>query len=166
MPTIYTEDKVGKAIEDHYVGTQGVLTGSAANQIGYNQYQARQAPAVGGAPARGGGSYQPLGPTRALLDAIPLTLLRSLALVGAIAACHLTFQSGILDVSAFTGMTASGVEWVGLAVIAMVGAFVGYHALQFAIVIVDLCLQLAIVAVMLGAILAVLWLIGRMAGVF
>lgn len=167
MPTIYTEDKLGKAIEDHYVGTQGVLTGSAANTIGYNQYQNNQAqaPTVGSAPARGGGgSYKPLGLTSRLLEAIPVALLRVLALIGAIAAVVLVFEFGLLDLAIFTGMTASAMEWIGLAVAAAVGAFVGYYALQFAIVIVDLCLQLAIVGIMLGAILAVLWLVGRLAG--
>lgn len=60
MPTIYTEDPVGKAVEDHYWGTQGVPTGSVANSIGFAQYQdAQRAQQFASAGPRGSSSGSP-----------------------------------------------------------------------------------------------------------
>jgi hypothetical protein len=53
MPTIYTEDAVGKAVEDHFSGSNGVPINTPAGQLGYAEFQAKQGSAVPTLPDSG-----------------------------------------------------------------------------------------------------------------
>ncbi len=93
MPTIYTEDPVAKAVEDHALGTQGVYTGSVANSIGLNEHQ-RRSNAIGtytyGSTIRvdhsGGPSYELLPFFQTILDAILRWVYLLFAVAGGVAA--------------------------------------------------------------------------------
>lgn len=150
MPTIYTEDKVGKAIEDHYYGTQGVYTGSVANSIGYNEYQNRQrSSTVSAPPVSGSGSGSPAGGV-------------ALLLVGGAVAAGLYWDSWVAGVAAFAGLFAIGfVLWmfftsaIGQMVLYALAVLFWAAAACFGLYIVHAQWGMVGVAWVVGAILAV-----------
>lgn len=157
MPTIYTEDSAARAVEEHYYGTQGVNTGSVANNLGLAEHDRRQRAsprAGGGVSGRGRGPAQPyrrLPLFETLLDAIP----RWLCLITAVAGGML----GYLFVAATP--TAPALPYVA----AGVGAVVGWAILPLAVVLLDFLVKvtwaLLLVAFFIAAAVAMFWGISR-----
>lgn len=161
MPTIYTEDKVGKAIEDHYIGTQGVYTGSAANSIGYAEHQRRNAQSTStpvSSPSTGG-SYELFPFIQNWIDSIPRMVFAILAACCAVAAVVIAFQTNELNVAYFTSLSASGGQWLGLAFVTAVGWSIGWFIIPLLLVLVDLGLKLLYIAAVIAAVLGVGWVV-------
>jgi len=164
MPTIYTEDKVGQTIEDHYVGSPGGYTGGAANSIGYEEYQNRNNRIVNSArvSSSGTGTYELLPAIQILNDSIPRAILGILAICGVMAAIALAFQTEIFYLSQFTTLSASAGQWAGLALMAAIGALVGWSILPLLLVFIDFGLKLLYVTAIGTIILAVAWIVFKL----
>lgn len=152
MPVIYTEDQVGKAVEQHYLGSQGVSTGSGPNAIGLADYDnRRRAEQAFRQTLEDTGQGNPPGCSTAhgeamlplfesMRDAIPVWLRLVLAVVGSIG----TF-------AAFSAAT-SGTAW-GLLTFAA-GGFAGWVMLPLIIVVCDFVVRLTWALLKLALVLA------------
>jgi hypothetical protein len=155
MPTIYTEDQVAKAVEDHYYGTQGVRTGSVANSIGLREYDSQKASRPSGSastdlPGRRDSRSDPmLAPFRSILDAIPWWLYLVLAVIGGM--CGYVVLG-----TAISGASGPFVA-IGL------GAFLGWLILPLTVAVIDFAVRLAWILLkitaFLGGAAAIAWVI-------
>lgn len=160
MPTIYTEDQVAKAVEDHYYGTQGVRTGSVANSIGLREYDSQKASRPSGSastdvPTRRDSQSDPmLALFRSILDAIPGRLNLVLAVIGGM--CGYVVLG-----TAISGASGPFVA-IGL------GAILGWVILPLTVAVVDVAVRLVWtllkLALILGGAALVLWVIVQSMG--